>query len=86
MPPVEIEPQASEIASATPKLKPSRSALTRPSGCLYCTPAVNPHLEEETMGKGDYTIKTSQRRRQRRLKKRMKRIAETKRTERAARR
>ena len=38
------------------------------------------------MGKGDYTIKTSQRRRQCRLKKRMKRIAETKRAERAARR
>ncbi len=36
------------------------------------------------MGKGDYTIKSSQRKRQRRLKRRMKRIAATKRTERAA--
>lgn len=36
------------------------------------------------MGKGDYTYKKIQRQRQRRLKRRMKRIAETKRAERAA--
>lgn len=36
------------------------------------------------MGKGDYTIKNIQRVRRRRLKRRMKRIAATKRAERAA--
>ena len=37
------------------------------------------------MGRGDYTIKKSQKVRQARLKKRLKRIAETKRVERAKR-
>jgi len=45
---------------------------------------MTPNPEEERMGKGDYTIKSAQRKRQRRLKRRMKRIAATKRTDRAA--
>ena len=58
--------------------------MTRLPGWIYCIPAKDREPQEERMGKGDYTIKSSQRKRQRRLKRRMKRIAATKRAERAA--
>ena len=58
--------------------------MTAPARWIYCLTAEDPHPEEERMGKGDYTIKMSQRKRQRRLKRRLKRIAAARRVERAA--